>query len=61
MVNLDSHQGKPTHALLCKFSCLDDWFITGNCSELKLEFKKFNVIVLFFARKFSLNSFTLVE
>ena len=51
MVNLDSHQGKPTRALLCKISCLDDWFIAGNCSELKLEFKKSNVVVLLFAKK----------
>ena len=59
ILNLGSHQSKPTNALLCKISCLDEWFIAVNCSELK--FKKSKLVVYIFAKKKCSNSFTFVE
>ena len=43
MINQDSHQSKPIHVLLCKFACLDDWFIALYCSELKKDTKKIKI------------------
>ena len=35
ILNQGGLQSKPTHDVLCKLSCVDDWFIVVYCSEFK--------------------------